>query len=58
MVTRGDGPERFLGRGGSGTITIDGLLPGVQEVLRLVADGPRRAVLGELRIWFDFEPGL
>ncbi len=56
-VRRGDGPERFIARGGSGTVTIDGLQLGVKEVLRLTSDTGRRPILGEMALWFEFEPG-
>ncbi|MGI9252147.1 MAG: hypothetical protein ACR2J8_00230, partial [Thermomicrobiales bacterium] len=55
MVNRGDGPETFVARGGSGTVTIDGLQPGVTETVRLYGDPPRRQLLGELRLRFDFD---
>jgi hypothetical protein len=55
-LLRGDEAEVFAGRGPSGTITVDGLDPGVVAHMQLHQDEPVRKLVGEVRIWFDLEP--
>ncbi|MFM9105163.1 MAG: hypothetical protein ACKOWF_00500 [Chloroflexota bacterium] len=57
LAAIGDVPERFVARGGSGTVTIDNILPGSPATVRLVADGAGSRVLGSLRLAFEFDPG-